>query len=86
MFENGVLRRVLGPKWDEEAGEWRKLHNEELNGSYSPSDFRITKSRRMRWARHVAHMGEMRGVYRVLMGTLKEGDHLEGLGVDGRII
>jgi len=58
MFENRVLRRMFGPKRDEVTGEWRKLHNEELNDMYcSPSIVRVIKSRRMRWAGHVACMG-----------------------------
>ena len=69
VFENGVLRRIFGPKRDEVMGEWRKLHNEELKGLYSlPNIVRVIKSRRMRWAGHVACMGEGRGVYRVLVG------------------
>jgi hypothetical protein len=61
--------RVFGPKTDELTGEWRKLHNEELNNLYSsPSIVRVVKSRRMRWAGHVARMGEGRGVHRVLVG------------------
>jgi hypothetical protein len=69
VFENRVLRRVFGPKRDEVTGEWRKLHNEELNNLYSsPSIARVFKSRRMRWAGHVARMGEERGVHRVLVG------------------
>ena len=72
VFENGVLRRIFGPKRDEVTGEWRKLHNEELKGLYSsPNIVRVIKSRRMRWAGHVAHMGEGRGVYRVLVGKPK---------------
>jgi hypothetical protein len=68
MFENRVLR-VFGPKRDEVTGEWRKLHNEELNDLYSlPNIVWVVKLRRMRWAGHVAHMGEDRGVYRVLVG------------------
>jgi len=68
VFEIRVLRRILGPKRDEITGEWRKLH-EELNVLYSsPNIVRVIKSRRMRWAGHVARMGEWRGVYRVLMG------------------
>ena len=69
MFENGVLRRVFGPKKDEVTGEWRKLYNEELRDLYSlPNIVRVVKSRRMRWAGHVARMGEGRGVHRVLVG------------------
>ena len=69
MFENGVLMRIFGPKRDEVRGEWRKLRNEELNDLYSsPNVVGVIKSRRMRWAGHVAQMGEGRGVYRVLVG------------------
>jgi hypothetical protein len=69
VFENRVLRRVFGPKRDEVTGEWRKLHNEELKDLYSlPNIVRVVKSRRMRWAGHVARMGEWRGVHRVLVG------------------
>ena len=69
VFENRVLRRIIGPKRDEVTEEWRKLHNEELNDLYSsPNIGRAIKSRRMRWVRHVAHMGEGRGMYRVLEG------------------
>src|SRR5215471_10568443 len=64
-----MLRRVFGAKRGEVAGEWRKLHNEELKDLYSsPSIVQVVKSRRMRWARHVARMGEERGVHRVLVG------------------
>ena len=66
MFENMVLRRIFGPRRDELTGEWRRLHNEELNDLYSSSNtVRVIKSRRMRWAGHVGRMGEERGVYRV---------------------
>jgi len=69
VFENRVLRRIFGPKRDEVKGEWRKLHNEELHNLYSsPNIVRVIKSRRMRWAGHVARMGEGRDVYRVLVG------------------
>jgi len=62
------LRRIFGPKRDEVRGEWRKLHDEELNDLYSsPNIVRVIKSRRMRWAGHVARRGEGRGVYRVLV-------------------
>ena len=67
-----VLRRIFGPRWDEVTGEWRRLHNEELNDLYcSPNIVRVIKWRRMRWAGHVARMGEERGVYRVLVGKLE---------------
>ena len=69
MFENRVLRRVFWPKRDEVTGEWRKLHNEELNDLYSlPNIVRVIKSRKIRWAGQVARMGERRGVNRVLVG------------------
>jgi hypothetical protein len=69
VSENRLLRKVFGPKMDEVTGEWRKLHNEELNDLYSlPNIVRVVKSRRMGWAGHVAHMGEDRGVHRVLVG------------------
>ena len=72
VFENRVLRRTLGPKSEEVTGEWRKLHNEELNDLYSPPNIvRVIKSRRMRWAGHVERMGERRSVYRVLVGKLE---------------
>jgi hypothetical protein len=62
VFENRVLRRISGPKRDEETGEWRKLHKEELFDLYcSPTIVWVTKSRRMRWDGHVARMGEERG-------------------------
>jgi len=63
VFGNRVLRRIFGPKKDEIAEAWRKLHNEELNEMHSsPNIVRVIKSRKMRWAGHVAHMGERRGV------------------------
>jgi len=69
VFENRVFRRIFGPKGDEVTGEWRKLHNEELNVLHSsPSIVQMIKPKRMRWAGHVARMGEGRGVYRVLVG------------------
>jgi len=69
VFENMVLRRIFGPRKDEVTGEWRRLHNEELNDLYSsPNIVQVIKWRRMRWAGHVVHMGEERGLYRVLVG------------------
>jgi hypothetical protein len=64
VFENRVLGRIVGPKRDEVTGGWRKLH-----GLYSsPSIVRVIKASRMRWARHVAHMGEVRSAYNILVG------------------
>ena len=69
VFENIVLRRIFGPRRNEVTGEWRRLRNEELNDLYSsPNIVRVINLRRMRWAGHVARMGEERGVYRVLVG------------------
>jgi hypothetical protein len=69
VFENRVLRRIFGPKGNGVTGGWRKLHNEELHNLYSsPSIIRIIKSRRMRWAGHVARMGEKKNVYMLLVG------------------
>jgi len=63
VFENTVFRRIFEPRWDEVTGEWRRLHNEELNELYSsPNIARVIKSRRIRWAGHVARMGEERGM------------------------
>jgi len=71
-FENMVLRRIFGSRRDEVTGEWRRLHNEELNDLYSsPNIVRVMKLRPMRWAGHVASMGEESGVYRVLVGKLE---------------
>ncbi|KAJ4439207.1 hypothetical protein ANN_07326 [Periplaneta americana] len=69
VFENKVLRKIFGAKRDEVTGEWRKLHNAELHALYSSPDIiRNIKSRRLRWAGHIAHMGESRNAYRVLVG------------------
>jgi len=69
VFENLVLRIIFGPRRDEVTGEWRRLHNDELNDlCYSPNIVRVIKSRRMRWAGNVALIGEEREVYRVLVG------------------
>jgi len=69
VFEKRVQKRAFGPKRVEVIGEWRKLHNEDLNDLYSSSNIiRMIKLRRMRWAGHVAHMVERRGVYRILAG------------------
>jgi hypothetical protein len=85
-FENRVLRRIFGPKRDEVTGGWRKLHNEELHNMYSfPRIIGIIKSRMMRWAGHVARMGEKRNAYRILVGK-PEGKRLLRPNVNGWII
>ena len=87
MFENRLLRRVFGSKRDEVTGEWRKLYNEEHRDLYSlPNIVRVVKSRRMRWAGHVARMGEGRVVHRVLVGKPEGENHWGDLDVDGRVI
>jgi hypothetical protein len=84
VFGNRVLRGIFGPKREEVTGEWRKLHNWEFHNLYSSPDIiRQIKSRRMRWAGHVARMGEGRNLYRVLVGKLEGKDHLKDQGVDG---
>jgi hypothetical protein len=80
VFENKVLRRIFGPKRDEVIGDWRKLHKEELRNLYclpSTSIIRIIKSRRMRWAGHVALIGEERNAHRILVGNPEEKRLLE---------
>jgi hypothetical protein len=86
VFENRVLRRILGPKRDEITGDWRKLHSGELHNLYSSPDIiGQIKSRRMRWAGHVARIREGRNVYRVLVGKPEGKNHLKDQGVDGRM-
>jgi hypothetical protein len=69
VFENRVLRRISGPERDEVTGDWTKLHNEEINNLYSsPNIIRMTKSRRIRWAGHVARIGTKRNACRILVG------------------
>jgi len=83
VFENMVLRSIFGPRRDEVTGEWRRLHNEDLNDLYSsPNIVRVIKLRRMRWARHVVRMGEERGRIGSWWGNRREGDHWGDLGVD----
>jgi hypothetical protein len=87
VFENRVLRRIFGPKRDEATGDWRMLHNEELNDLYSsPNIIRVIKSRRLRWA-VMWHVWGRREVHSGFWwGDPREGDHLVDPGVDGRII
>jgi len=68
VFEKRVQRRIFEPKTDEVTREWRRLHNEELNAPYSSPNIWVIKLRRMRYVGHVAHMGERRGIYRILVG------------------
>jgi hypothetical protein len=83
-FENRVLRKIFGPKRDGVTGEWRRLHNEELYAMYSsPNIIRMMKSRRMRWAGHVALMEDRRVTCRIWVGRL---DGKKQLGKNGRII
>ena len=86
VFENMVLRRLFGLRRDDVTGEWRRLHNEELNDLYcSPYIVQVIKSRRMRWAGDVARMGEERGCIGSWWGNRRERDHWEDIGVDGWI-
>jgi hypothetical protein len=86
VFENRVVRRIFGPEREEDV-PWKKLHNDEIHNLYSsPNVFRVIKSRRMRWARHVARMVEGRGVYKILVGSPERKNRWEDLGVGGRII
>jgi hypothetical protein len=77
VFQNRVKRGIFGPDRDKVTGEWRKLHNEKLNNLYSLNIVRVNKSRRIRLAGHVAHVGESRGVFRVLV-VKPEGKRLLG--------
>jgi hypothetical protein len=87
VFENRVLRRIFVSKRDEVTGEWRKLHNEELNDLYcSPNIVRVIKSRRIKWVGRVARMRRGEAYIRFGWGNLRERNHLEDPGVDGRII
>jgi len=87
VFENKVLRRIFGPRRDEVTWEWRRLHNDELNDLYSsPNIVRVIKWGRMRWAGHVARMGEERGCIWSWWGNWWERDHWGDLGIDGWII
>jgi hypothetical protein len=86
VFENRLLRKIFGPK-REEDGSWRRLHNDELHGLYSsPNIVRMIKSRRMRWAGHVACMGSGEVFTGFYLEGPKERDHWEERGVRGRII
>jgi len=87
VFEDMVLRRIFRPRRDEVTGEWRRLHNEELNDLYcSPNIVRVIKWSRIRWAGNVACMGEERGFIGCWWENRREGDHWGDIGVDGWII
>jgi len=87
LFENKVLRKIFGPRKDEVTWERRKLHNEEIKNLYSsPNIFQVIKSKRMRWAGHVARMGKGEAYKGFWWGSLRGRDHLGDPGVDGRII
>ena len=83
MFENMLLRKIFGPRSDEVTAEWRRLHNEELNILYRSTNIvRVIKSRRMRWAGHVARVREGRGHIGSWLGNRKKRAHWGDLGVD----
>jgi len=87
VSENRVLRGTFGPKWDEVTGEWRKLHNVQLNDLYcSPNIVQVIKSRRMRRTGHVARMGREEAYRRFWWENLREKDHSGNPGVDGKIM
>jgi hypothetical protein len=86
VFENRVLRSICGPEWDEVTGEWRKLHNEELNDLYSSLNIVPVIKSRIRLAGHVARMGRGEVYTGFWWANQRERDHLEEPGVDGRII
>jgi hypothetical protein len=85
LSENRVLR-IFEPKREEVSGGWGRLHNQLHNLCTSPNTVWMFKKRRVRWVGHVAHLGEMRNAYKILSDSLKGRDHLEDLGMDGKII
>ena len=86
VFENRVLWRILGPRRDEVTGEWRKLHYEELNDLHSLPNIGRVINLRMKWVGYVARMGERKAYTGFWSGNMREGEHLEDPGVDGRIL
>jgi hypothetical protein len=86
VFENRVQREIFGHRREEVVGGWRRLHNAELHKLYASSNIiRVIKSRRVRFAGHVARIGEMRSAFNILVGKPERRDHLEDLVVDGEI-
>jgi hypothetical protein len=87
VFENRVLRRIFGPKREEVARGWRRLHNEGIHNLYTtPNVIRVIKSKRVRWVGTVQRMGEVGNACKISRGNLKVRHHMGDLGVDGRII
>jgi hypothetical protein len=86
VFENRVSRRIFGPKREEVAGGWRRLHSEELHNLYASQGIVGVIEWRMRWAGHIVCMGQMRNAKNILVENLKRRDHSKDLGVDGEIM
>jgi hypothetical protein len=87
VFENGVLRRIFGPKGEEVAGGWRRLHHEELHNLYALRNIiTVMKPRRMRWLGRVVRRGEMRNAFKFLSENVKGRHHSEDLTIDGKVI
>jgi hypothetical protein len=86
VFENRVLRRIFGPKREEAARGWRRVHNDLQILNASPNIIAVIQTRRMRCAGHVARMGQMRNAYKISVGKRVRKRHLEDIGVDGTII
>jgi hypothetical protein len=82
LLENRVLRRIHGPNREEVTGGWRRLHNDKLHNLYTSSNIiRVIKERRIRWTGHVAHMGEMKNVYDIMVGKLNGRYYSEDIDV-----
>jgi hypothetical protein len=87
VLGNRLLRRIFEPNREKMVGDWRRLHNEELRNLYaSPNIVKETKSRRMRWAGHVAGIGEMRSAYNILVGKSEGRNHLAKQGIDRSLV
>jgi hypothetical protein len=86
VFENRVLRRIFGPKIDEVTGEWRRIHNEEINELYCSPNIWVVKLSKMRWMGHIAHMVREEAHTGFWWENLRQRDHLEDPGKEWRII